>query len=231
MKDTAKSRKKLNQYCNRPELKGNEQIGKYPKACYTLDKKQTTILFEWVKEFKFLDGYVSNMSRCVDMRKMKLFGMKSYDCHVFMQRILPIAFREFLPAHVWKAITELSLFFRDLCSRNISIEDIGRLHTNVPIILCKPERIFPPSFFDSMEHLSDHLGDEARLAGPVQYQWMYPFERYLGKLKKKKEETKRELKAQYAIPIWCKKHHPFAHSTLKTMSIRGIKMCLVILVE
>ncbi|XP_057786088.1 uncharacterized protein LOC131003575 [Salvia miltiorrhiza] len=34
-----------------------------------------------------------------------------------------------------------------------------------------------------MEHLPVHLADEARLAGPVQYRWMYPFERYLRTLK------------------------------------------------
>ncbi|KAM3378375.1 hypothetical protein P3S68_010788 [Capsicum galapagoense] len=35
-----------------------------------------------------------------------------------------------------------------------------------------------------MEHLSVHLPYEARVAGPVQYRWMYPFERYLETLKK-----------------------------------------------
>jgi len=55
--------------------------------------------------------------------------------------------------------------------------DLARLEENIPIILCKLERIFPPSFFDSMEHLPIHLPHEARLGGPVQYRWMYPFER------------------------------------------------------
>ncbi|KAH0695483.1 hypothetical protein KY285_022580 [Solanum tuberosum] len=35
-----------------------------------------------------------------------------------------------------------------------------------------------------MEHLPVHLPYEARIAGPVQYRWMYPFERYLGTLKR-----------------------------------------------
>ena len=47
------------------------------------------------------------------------------------------------------------------------------------------EKIFPPSFFDIMEHLPVHLPDEALLGGPVQYWWMYPFERYLYHLKRK----------------------------------------------
>ncbi|KAF5450449.1 hypothetical protein F2P56_030803 [Juglans regia] len=44
--------------------------------------------------------------------------------------------------------------------------------------------IFPPAFFDIMVHLAIHLVDEALFAGPVQYRWMYPFERYLGKFKR-----------------------------------------------
>ena len=51
--------------------------------------------------------------------------------------------------------------------------------------LCNLEKIFPPSFFDVMEHLPDHLPDEALLSGPVQYRWMYLFERYMYHLKRK----------------------------------------------
>ncbi|GAU47807.1 hypothetical protein TSUD_404120, partial [Trifolium subterraneum] len=38
---------------------------------------------------------------------------------------------------------------------------------------------FSPGFFDSMEHVSVHLAYEAMLGGPVQYRWMYPFERFM----------------------------------------------------
>jgi hypothetical protein len=37
--------------------------------------------------------------------------------------------------------------------------------------------IFPPLFFDSMEHLSIHLSYKVKVRGPVQYRWMYPFKR------------------------------------------------------
>ena len=49
------------------------------------------------------------------------------------------------------------------------------LENEIPIILCRLERIFPPIFFDSMEHLPIHLAYEAMIADPVQYKWMYPF--------------------------------------------------------
>ena len=50
-------------------------------------------------------------------------------------------------------------------------------------ILCKLELIFPPAFFDIMVHLVLHLPEEAILGGPVFMRWMYPFERYMKKLK------------------------------------------------
>ncbi|XP_052181209.1 uncharacterized protein LOC127794273 [Diospyros lotus] len=172
-KDTVKSREELNQYCRR-----------ITQSTFTLNKKEKAVLCAWVKNLKFPDGYVSNMARCVDTKKLKLFGMKSHDCHVFMQRLVPVAFRELLPQKVWEALTELSLFFKDLTSTTIKSEHMMKLENDIPITLCKLELIFPPSFFDSMEHLPIHLAYEARIAGPVQYRWMYPFERYLGKLKK-----------------------------------------------
>ncbi|XP_074294134.1 uncharacterized protein LOC141621874 [Silene latifolia] len=45
------------------------------------------------------------------------------------------------------------------------------------------EKIFLPSFFDIMVHLCVHLPAEAKIAGPVQYRWMYPVERLLRKFK------------------------------------------------
>ena len=107
----------------------------------------------------------------------KLYGMKSHDCHIFMQRLILIAFREILPANIWQALTELSIFFKDLTVIVITVDDMKRLKEDILIMLCKLERIFPPSFFDSMEHLPIHLAYEARVVDPVQYRWMYPFER------------------------------------------------------
>ncbi|KAL6519996.1 hypothetical protein OROHE_017139 [Orobanche hederae] len=36
---------------------------------------------------------------------------------------------------------------------------------SISVTLCKLERFFTPSFFNSMEHLIVHLADEARIAG------------------------------------------------------------------
>lgn len=73
-------------------------------------------------------------------------------------------------------LTEISHFFKDVCSATLRVDGLTKMEENIPIILCKMERVFPPGFFDSMEHLPVHLAYEARLGGPVQYRWMYPFE-------------------------------------------------------
>ena len=117
------------------------------------------------------------MGRCVDMKKHKLFGMKIHDCHVFMQRLIHIAFHELLPGNVWQALTEISIFFLNLTSTVMIKEDMECLEKVISIILCRLEHIFPPSFLDSMEHLPIHLAYEAMIADLVQYRWMYLFER------------------------------------------------------
>jgi hypothetical protein len=110
-------------------------------------------------------------------------GMKSHDCHVFMQTLLPIAFSS-LPQHVLNPLIEVSQFFKNLCSTTLRESDLIKMENDIPMILCKLERIFPPALFDSMEHVVVHLAYEARLGGPVQYRWMYPFERFMGDSKR-----------------------------------------------
>ncbi|KAK9131952.1 hypothetical protein Scep_011480 [Stephania cephalantha] len=76
-----------------------------------------------------------------------MFGMKSLDCHVFMQQLLSIAFRDLLEDDIGIAISKLSIFFKDLTARNLNVENLWLLHENIPKILCKLEKIFSPKFF------------------------------------------------------------------------------------
>ena len=144
-KDHAKSRAELDEWCKRPELTKKDANGKWPKACYTIDNESRSILFDWVRALSFPDNYASKLERCVDLKKTKVFGMKSHDCHVFMERLIPVAFRELLPKHVWSAITELSLFFKNLGTRVVHDKVLENLEKNIPFILCKLEHIIPPS--------------------------------------------------------------------------------------
>ncbi|XP_013654353.2 uncharacterized protein LOC106359158 [Brassica napus] len=184
-KDNAKSRMDLPDLCRRQELHIKDD-GKMPVPIFRLSKEEKKEFLRWLKEdIKFPDGYASKFSRCIDETNSKLSGLKSHDCHVIMQRLLPFAFKELLPKNVRIAISEIALFFRDISAKVLKEEDVAILKENIAVKLCNLEKIFPPSFFDVMEHLVMHLPDEAALGGPVQYRWMYPFERYMYHLKKK----------------------------------------------
>ena len=94
-----------------------------------------------------------------------------------MQTLIPLVFRDLLLKAIWDALTKISHFFRDICSSKLNVDHIERLEMNIVETICKLEIIFPPSFFDSMEHLPVHLPFEVKVGGSVQYRWMYPFER------------------------------------------------------
>ncbi|KAJ7949303.1 Transposon protein, putative, CACTA, En/Spm sub-class [Quillaja saponaria] len=186
-KDNPNARMDLKLFCKRPELELKECNGKLitPKASYSLSKLQLKEVCEWIKDLRLLDGYTVNLACCVNMEDCKLYGLKSHDCHVFMQRLIPIAFGDYLPKGAWETFTELSNFFRDLYTTELRVEHMEMLEKNIVITLCKLEKILIPGFFDSMEHLTVHLPYKAKVGGPVQYRWMYPFERMMLNLKKK----------------------------------------------
>jgi len=185
-KDTAKARKDLREMGIRRELH-LQKVGarvKMPLAKYTLTKDDKKKLCDWLKCVKFPDAYASNIGRCVNKLPGKLSGMKSHDCHVFIQRLLPIAIRGNLTPEIRTTLNELSDFLKKLCARTLKVDVLKQMKTDIVVILCKLEQIFPPAFFDIMVHLALHLPREAELGGPVQYRWMYPIERTLGKYKR-----------------------------------------------
>ena len=88
-----------------------------------------------------------------------------------------------LPKHVKEAIIRYYFFFNSLCATVIDVTMLDELEKNIVETLCLLEKCFPPSFFDIMVHLTIHLVSEVRQCGPVYFQWMYPFERYMKTLK------------------------------------------------
>jgi hypothetical protein len=92
---------------------------------------------------------------------------------------------EAVPKHVWLALAELSYFFHQLCAKELSWKVVEDLENMAPVLLCKLEKIFPPGFFNLMQHLILHLPYETRMGGPVQGRWCYPIERCLKTLRKK----------------------------------------------
>ena len=116
----------------------------------------------------------------MNTKEGKVLGMKIHDCHVLLQRLLPVAIRGYLSTDIRIALTELRFFFKELCSWTLKLDVLNRMKDDIVVIYCKLEMIFPPAFFDIMVHLAVHLPREAKLVGPVQFRWMYSIERFLG---------------------------------------------------
>ena len=154
-----------------------------PPASHTMSKTEKKSFFHCLKNVKVPQGYSSNIKSLVSVSDMKLVGLKSHDCHILMQQLLPIAIRGILPDKVRVAITRLCFFFNAICSKVIDPKQLDDLENEASIIICQLEMYFPPAFFDIMVHLVVYLVREIRLCGPVYLRWMYPVERYMKVLK------------------------------------------------
>ncbi|KAL0296024.1 UNVERIFIED_CONTAM: hypothetical protein Sradi_6654500 [Sesamum radiatum] len=93
MKDNMNAFRDLKIICNRLELELDERRPNViSKVVYTLGKEQKMRICEGIHGLKFPDGYASNLVHCVHMMELWMHGMKSHDCHIFMQKLIPIAF-------------------------------------------------------------------------------------------------------------------------------------------
>ncbi|XP_059279095.1 uncharacterized protein LOC132033211 [Lycium ferocissimum] len=184
-KDTLNSRMDLQAMNIKKELHPIKSGDKYelPTACYTLSPEEKNNFFTFLKNLKVPDGFSSNISQCVNLKDRKLSGLKSHDCHVILQHLLPLAIRGMLCKSVLEPLIELSIFFNMLGAKCLRVDELEQIEAQIPITLCKLEKVFIPAFFDIMVHLPIHLANEAKIAGPIQYRWMYPVERWLYFLK------------------------------------------------
>ena len=135
-KDNIKSRLDVALFCNHKNMElvcDGSRVAK-PRASFMLEKNAQLLVYKWLKSLRFPDGHASNISRLVNMEECRLYGMKSHDCHVFMQTLIPLAFRDLLPKGIWDALTEISHFFRDICSSKLNVDHIERLEKNSPSV-------------------------------------------------------------------------------------------------
>ena len=86
IKDNENAHLDLAILCKHPELELkyiNDKLSK-PKAAYVLGDGQIKEVCMWLKQLKFSNDYMSNIAHYVKTSEEKIYGMKSYDCHVFM---------------------------------------------------------------------------------------------------------------------------------------------------
>ncbi|XP_020243341.1 uncharacterized protein LOC109821575 [Asparagus officinalis] len=197
--DNIKARLDLQAMSLKPELHPIQRGDKLvmPAACYTLSQEEQSKFCRFLKELKVPDGFSSNISQCVNLKERKILGLKSHDCHVLLQRLIPVSIRGLLPAKVCEPIIELSIFFTILCAKTLRVDELKQIDEHIPLTLCKLEKIFPPSIFDVMLHLVVHLV-KPYLEGMFDFDGC--FERKFNRLERNYEDDNRECnEAQLSI--------------------------------
>jgi hypothetical protein len=100
-----------------------------------------------------------------------------------MKRLLLVMLHGYFNTDLWKMFTELSYFYMQLCTNQVSKTMMQKFKKEILILVCKMEKIFPPGWFNAMQHLLLYLPWEAKVRGHVQFSWMYSQERELKKLR------------------------------------------------
>ncbi|KAI5334389.1 hypothetical protein L3X38_024522 [Prunus dulcis] len=132
-KDTIKARLDLERMGIRRGLWMNRDSDKARRdlAFFSLKPNDKKEFLKFVSSVMFPDGYASNIARCVNVDGGKFTGLKSHDCHVFMQRLLPVGIRHLLPEDVVKPIMLLSIFFSQLTAKALRKTDILQLRHDI----------------------------------------------------------------------------------------------------
>ena len=76
---------------------------------------------------KVPSGYSANIKRLVNMKDLKLTGMKSHDCHVMMTHMLPIVIRGIVSSKVRNPIIKMCSFFNAISQKAIDPTKLDKL--------------------------------------------------------------------------------------------------------
>jgi hypothetical protein len=144
-KDTTNTRLDLHDIKIRSQYHDVQQgtLLKFPEAHCVMIEKHRAEFCKFLKCVKFPDGYTANLAKSISADGTKVVGkLKMHTCHVLLQRIIPTGLRGFVPKDVYKVVSELGNFFRQLCSRTLRKEVVEKLKRDIPLILCNLRRFF-----------------------------------------------------------------------------------------
>ena len=111
-----------------------------------LSKEGARTFCQFLRDFKFLDGYTSNFAKSVSSDGTKVQGLKTHDCHILLQTILAARLRgQFHDKDniIYNTIACLGKFFKVLCSKTLKKSLLHQMKLEIPEILCELEFISP----------------------------------------------------------------------------------------
>nr|GFA60981.1 hypothetical protein [Tanacetum cinerariifolium] len=124
-----------------------------PQATYSFTPENRKKFCQFIKGVKLPDGFRSCFKYKVTDNDTNITGMKSHDCHIMMQCLLPYGLQQYLPDKIGKPIIELCSLFKQICSATLMEDDMLK------------------SQIKALE------------GGPIRPWWMFPFEIYMKELK------------------------------------------------
>jgi hypothetical protein len=81
--------------CDRPTQVLRENRGR-PKAEYYLKPKEQKEVMRWMKDLKFPDDFAAGFRRYMNLKTMKMKGLKSHDFHIIMERLVSVMFHGYI---------------------------------------------------------------------------------------------------------------------------------------
>ena len=125
-KDGLNARLDLKEMNIRAELHADTRGPKpiIPTAIFQMNQQGKMHFCTVIKHAKFPDGYASNFFHKVLLDKKILVGMKTHDCHIIMQDLMPLALCRSLPESVAAPLIGLCKYFKLMYRKVVDVEEV-----------------------------------------------------------------------------------------------------------
>ncbi|GJV72225.1 retrotransposon gag domain, retroviral aspartyl protease [Tanacetum coccineum] len=102
-----------------------------PQAANSFTLENRKKFGQFIKGVKLTDGFGSKFKHKVTDNDTNITGLKSHDCHIMMQHLLPYGLQQYLPDMVAKPIIELCSFFKQICSATLMEVDMLKAQSKI----------------------------------------------------------------------------------------------------
>lgn len=97
-----------------------------------------------LKNGKLPDSSASNLSRYLHLNERKLSNYKAHEAHLILYYLRQIPIKRILPDDVFIPFIRLTSFFRCLCQKEITLEELDCLEIRIIEIINQLKQIIPP---------------------------------------------------------------------------------------
>nr|GFA40959.1 hypothetical protein [Tanacetum cinerariifolium] len=113
-----------------------------PQAAYSFTLENRKKFCQFIKGVKLPDGFRSCFKHKVTDNDTNITGLKSHNCHIMMQHLLPYGLQNYLPDKIAKPIIKLCSLFKQICSATLMEDDMLKAQIKVFDILGSRRRAY-----------------------------------------------------------------------------------------